>query len=83
MRRTAFWAPMVLMLIAVVAAPVAAKPRQQSTSSQAGCERQATQCLEGCANIDTTKPAGQASYNQCVPKCNTQRNNCVLFSTRK
>jgi hypothetical protein len=84
MTRTALWAPTVLIAtFAVVASPAAAKPRQSSTSTQEQCEKGATDCLAGCASIDTTTKVGQTIYNRCVPKCDRQRNSCLLFSTRK
>ena len=81
MTRTVFWAPTVLILtFAVVAAPAAAKP---PVSAQQQCDDAASNCLGQCASIDTTTKTGQIAYNRCVPKCDRQRNSCLLFSTRK
>lgn len=67
-----------------IATPAAAKPPlQTTTSAQDTCEQGATDCLVGCAGIDTTTKVGQTIYNRCVPKCNRTRNSCLLFSTRK
>jgi hypothetical protein len=78
MARTVLWAPTVLILTFAVLASAAAKSKSHNPFTKQ-CEDAASECLVGCASLDTRTKA----YRDCVPRCNRERDDCLLFSTRK
>jgi hypothetical protein len=72
-----------IVFIAILLAFSSAAAVNHASAQRAQCESQATNCLGRCASIDTRTREGQQRYNSCVPQCDRERSNCLLFSTRK
>jgi hypothetical protein len=69
----------IVFIVSLLAFSSVAAANHASAQTRQECDNRASSCLGGCASI-FKPPPDDGPYNQCVVRCNSERNSCRVNS---